>query len=189
MKLLDTIYNRLAFAFHKVQCAEFPTIFGRILVAKFAKGGTIRMGKGVVINSSLRANPVGGTRTVFLIKGPQAVIELGDRVGMSNVTIGAYNRVTIGDDVWIGAGCKIFDNDFHSLVFEERIADVNIGNRPVEIKARAFIGADSMILKGVTIGEEAVVGAKALITKSVPAGEIWAGNPAKKVGEVRKAGQ
>ncbi|WP_212635306.1 acyltransferase [Pseudozobellia thermophila] len=47
------------------------------------------------------------------------------------------------------------------------------------IKDRAFIGAYSIILKGVTIGENAIVGAGSVVTKSVPDNQIWAGNPAK----------
>ena len=38
-----------------------------------------------------------------------------------------------------------------------------------------------MILKGVTIGARAVIGAGSVVTKDVPDGEIWAGNPAKRI--------
>ena len=37
----------------------------------------------------------------------------------------------------------------------------------------------SIILKGVTIGENSVVGAGSVVTKDIPSGEVWAGNPAK----------
>ena len=50
---------------------------------------------------------------------------------------------------------------------------------PVIIKDGAFIGAHSIILKGVIIGEKSIVGAGSVVTKSIPDGEIWAGNPAK----------
>ncbi len=186
MKLLDDLYNRWAFARHKVQCAEFPRIYGRILVAKFATGGTIRIGRGVVINSSFEANPVGGHRTVLLIKGSEALIEIDDGVGMSNVILGARTRIYIGKNVMIGAGTKIFDNDFHSLVLEERLQDPdpNIRTKPVVIHEGAFIGGDAIIMKGVTIGARAVIGIGSVITRDVPAGQIWAGNPAKFIKQV-----
>jgi len=183
--LTDEQYNRQELTKHGVQCVEFPTINGRILIAKFADGGTIRLGRNVVINSSFESNPVGGIRTVFLIKGPQAVIEIGNDVGMSNAMIAARERVVIEDGVNIGAGAKIMDTDFHSADYAERLADINIPARPVTIKKRAFIGTEAIILKGVTIGEEAVIGARAVVTKSVPAGEIWAGNPARFIKKLR----
>ena len=42
-----------------------------------------------------------------------------------------------------------------------------------------FIGAHSIILKGVTIGARSIVGAGSVVTKDIPADEVWAGNPAK----------
>lgn len=49
----------------------------------------------------------------------------------------------------------------------------------VHIKQNAFIGANVIITKPVTIGEDAVVGAGSIVTKDIPDGEVWAGNPAK----------
>jgi acetyltransferase-like isoleucine patch superfamily enzyme len=49
-----------------------------------------------------------------------------------------------------------------------------------------FIGARSIVLKGVHIDNGAIVGAGAVVTKNVPAYAIVAGNPARVVGDVRK---
>ena len=182
MKLLDALYNRLMLRRYKAEYTTFPRIFGRILVADFTPGGvggTLRFGRDVVINSGVTANPVGGIRTVLIFKAPGAVIELDDRAGGSNVVLGAYEHIYIGKDVNLGAGCKILDNDFHSLDLEERIADVNIGHAPVRIEDGAFIGTNAIIMKGVTVGERSVIAAGAIVVKSVPPGEIWGGNPAK----------
>ena len=43
----------------------------------------------------------------------------------------------------------------------------------------ASIGAGSVVLPGLTIGEGAMVGAGSVVTKDIPAGEIWVGNPAR----------
>ena len=51
------------------------------------------------------------------------------------------------------------------------------------IDAYAFVGANAVVLPGVTVGEGAVVGAGAVVTKDVPPWEIWAGNPARKIGD------
>jgi len=47
------------------------------------------------------------------------------------------------------------------------------------IQEGAFVGASSIILKGVTIGKHSIVAAGSVVSKSIPAGEIWGGNPAK----------
>ena len=49
----------------------------------------------------------------------------------------------------------------------------------VVIKKRAYIGANTVICKPVTIGEGAIVGASSVVTKDIPPFEVWAGNPAK----------
>ena len=181
MEFFDSVYNRWLFKRYNVEYDAYPTINGRLMIAFFsALRGRIKIGKNVVINSSLKSNPVGGHhRTVFVIKGDDALIEIGDNTGMSNVIICARRHVSIGKWVNLGAGSRIFDTDFHSVDFEERIADINIPAKPTHIGDGAFIGANALIMKGVTVGEKAVIGADAVVTRDVPTGEIWAGNPAK----------
>ena len=137
-------------------------------------------------NSSFKSNVFGGFRSVLSTRTKEAIIEIDDAAGLSNVVIVAFTNIYIGKNVNIGAGTKIFDSDFHSLNFLERShrPEINIKSKPVIIKDRAFIGGDVIILKGVTIGEEAVIGMGSVVTKDVPAGEIWAGNPARFIEKV-----
>jgi acetyltransferase-like isoleucine patch superfamily enzyme len=53
----------------------------------------------------------------------------------------------------------------------------------LHIHRDSFIGERSLIIGVKDIGEGSIVGAGSVLTKSVPPFEIWAGNPAKKVGE------
>ena len=84
---------------------------------------------------------------------------------------------------------KIYDNDFHSVEYSNRMSrpDTHIRRGKILIKEGAFIGAHSIILKNVTIGKRSVIGAGSVVTKDVPDGEIWAGNPATKCGLIEKA--
>ena len=139
MKWLDNLYNRRLLARHGVECKAPPTIHGRLMISHFAGPGRFKLGENVVICSSVESNPVSGNRTIFLIKGDGALIEIGDNTGMSNVVICAMERVSIGSWVNLGAGCRIFDTDFHSVDLGQRIANTNIPHKPVRIEDGAFI--------------------------------------------------
>jgi acetyltransferase-like isoleucine patch superfamily enzyme len=76
--------------------------------------------------------------------------------------------VHIGDDTYIAFDASILSHDMSRLVHK----DVRIGER-------CFIGARSIILPGVTIGDEVVVAAGSVVTKDVPSNSLVAGNPAK----------
>ena len=103
-------------------------------------------------------------------------------VGMSSVSIICKDSITIGKHTNIGAGCLILDSDMHSLDWELRSTKgqdtTNAKTAPVHIGDYVFIGARSIIGKGVTIGEKSIIAAGSVVTRNVPAGEIWGGNPA-----------
>jgi len=147
----------------------------------FVRGkGKIEIGNKVIITSCRETNPIGGdTKTILYANG--GTIKIGNNVGISNSAIISTISIIIEDNVLIGGNCKIYDNDFHSTDFNERMKSVNGGVKslPIIIKEGAFIGGHSIILKGVVIGNRSIIAAGSVVTKSVPAGEIWGGNPAK----------
>ena len=49
----------------------------------------------------------------------------------------------------------------------------------VSICKGAYLGMNTLVVKPVTIGENAIIGAGSVVTKDVPANEVWAGNPAR----------
>lgn len=55
----------------------------------------------------------------------------------------------------------------------------------IEIGNGCFIGANTVICSSVKIGENSIVGAGSIVTKDIPANQIWAGNPAKYIKDVR----
>jgi acetyltransferase-like isoleucine patch superfamily enzyme len=103
--------------------------------------------------------------------------------------------ITIEEDVLISYGCIIVDSDNHSSRYSVRrldIADWKRGkhnwdshvHKPVIIRRGAWIGARSIILKGVEIGYGGIVGAGSVVTTDVPPWTIVAGNPAKIIREI-----
>ncbi|MBO4571252.1 MAG: N-acetyltransferase [Bacteroidales bacterium] len=93
-----------------------------------------------------------------------------------NVTIKAgvkiWDGVTIEDDVFVGANVS-FTNDTYP-----RSKHYDTTLLQTKVCKGASIGANAVILPGVTIGERAIVGAGSVVTKDIPSEEIWAGNPA-----------
>lgn len=177
--------NLLKLKKFNAQIGENLQINGKIQLhsnKKINKGDFI-IGDNVTLNSDYRKyNPIGFTSPVLFRFKYGGKIKIGKNVGISNATIVSYKENVIIDDyVMLGGGVKIYNTDFHSIDFENRVfrPDDDIACKTVHIKEGAFIGAGSIILKGVTIGEKAVIGANSVVTKSVPDGEIWAGNPAK----------
>lgn len=180
------IINRIQFAVKNVRYGKNSKIFGIVTVTGTGK---LVLGENVEINSAAWKNRIGGDIKTVFSTFENGLIEVGNDSGISNSTLVARDRITIGNFVNIGGNCKIYDNDFHSLNFEERkkgIEDKDIAVKPVCIKDGAFIGAHCIILKGVTVGEYSVVGAGSVVTKDIPDYEIWAGNPAKKVGSIER---
>ncbi len=130
--------------------------------------------------------------------------EIGDNVNIgSNAEIGEAkigNNCRIGHGVFICGGVTIeddcfiapgvcFTNDKHPSA--KKALELHMTRKKFEpektlVKRGAVIGANATILSGITIGEGALIGAGAVLTKDTPPYEIWAGNPAKKIGEVKK---
>lgn len=107
-------------------------------------------------------------------------ISIGDGTIINyNVTILDTNRVNIGKDVFIAPGVVI-SAATHPLNAEFRAAR-NFICHPVTIGDRVWIGANAVILTGVTIGENAVIAAGAVVTEDVPANTLVGGIPAKKI--------
>jgi acetyltransferase-like isoleucine patch superfamily enzyme len=149
--------------------------------------GVIKIGKKFRGNSGENYNPIGGDTKLRLIALANARITIGDNCSISNSTIIARENVNIGNHVFIGGGCKIWDNDFHSLhsIERESVKDFGIGTLPIQIGNHVFIGGSSIILKGVNIGDYSIVGAGSVVRRSIPSFEIWAGNPAVFVKKVK----
>lgn len=95
----------------------------------------------------------------------------------NNVTIKCgvqvWDGIELEDNVMIGSNVT-FTNDLYP-----RAKNPDWKLLPTKVCKGATIGAGSVILPGITIGEKAFVAAGSVVTKNVPAGELWIGNPAK----------
>ena len=102
----------------------------------------------------------------------------------NNLRLGAESRIDIGAGCLISQFCSIVAVN-HSLSRAHRMIDVPTtgARRNVTIGNDVWIGAGAVILPSVVIDNGAVIGAGSIVNANVGAYEIWAGNPARKVGE------
>ena len=89
-------------------------------------------------------------------------------------------EIIIRDDVLIGSGVHFyvtnhkFDNTEKAIIYQG-----HYDSKPIDVKEGSWIGANAVILPGVTIGKNCVIGAGSVVTKDVPNYSIATGNPAK----------
>jgi acetyltransferase-like isoleucine patch superfamily enzyme len=144
----------------------------------------VSIGRGCVCRGLIRREPGGGR------------IDIEDDVYLGDGTlISAANRVSIGQGVLLAHGVQIFDNDSHAKDELERVKHFqeirgagheggpfqHVAAAPVNIHRHAWIGFQSIVLKGVSIGHGAIVAAGSVVTSDVPAHAVAAGNPARVV--------
>ena len=145
-----------------------------------ANGGSLQIGDNFICRSGFRGHILGGEYSSFNIYSG-GVMKIGDNSGISATNINCVQSVQIGSHVLIGAGCLITDSNHHSIDWEDRNlkGDCNIKSSPVVIEDYVFIGAKSIILKGVTIGAKSVIAAGSVVVSDIPANCIAGGNPCK----------
>ncbi|OYU93279.1 MAG: transferase [Bacteroidetes bacterium B1(2017)] len=175
---IESIYLFILFKKNRVHYSSFPKNYGFLLMKN---DGHINIGSNVIFNSSKKANMVGLTKPCSIRVTENGKLNIGNNSGFSGVTIYCVENISIGNFVTIGGNVCIWDTDFHPMQHLDRRAHniSKIKTAPVDIHDDVFIGANSIILKGVTIGQNSIVGAGSVVTKDIPKNEIWAGNPAK----------
>lgn len=108
-------------------------------------------------------------RRIFFIKmygmhiHKKARVSFGAKLDKTNPK-GIY----VDADSYIASGVIIFTHDYARRIYK----DTHIGKR-------CFIGANAIVMCGVTIGDEVIVGSGAIVTKDIPSNSIVVGNPAK----------
>lgn len=155
-------------------------IYGCPILQRHRKS-RIEIGPRFSLRSWTSSNPLGPTRPAILsTRNAGARLRIGSDVGMTGGTVCAAESIEIGNRVFIGANAIIVDTDFHPVLPEERKLQPNAGaHSPIVIEDDAFIGMNSIVLRGVHIGAGAFIGAGSVVTSDVPARTVCAGNPAK----------
>lgn len=170
----------------------FRVIKRRIKSASFCRKIKNKKSKKPVLLGKviLRQKPkvvIGNNVTFYnnvIIWGP-GTIKIGNNCAIGDNTIiyaSVGGGVTIGNDTLIAANTYIIDQD-HSFSKNELIRKQEMKTAPIIIGNDVWIGTNTAILKGVTIGDGAVIGANSLVNKNVSSMVVVGGSPAKIIKE------
>jgi len=145
------------------------------------RGGTAIIGDNFFCQSGFLADALPRDKMSKFTVCAGGTLKIGNNVGVTNIVLVCWDKITIGDNVKIGADCIIFDTNFHNIDAETRCTTdkrETIITAPITIKENVFIGTRCIICKGVTIGKNSIVAAGSVVVKDIPENEIWGGNPA-----------
>jgi acetyltransferase-like isoleucine patch superfamily enzyme len=174
------LFTLWIFKKHNVELKGKLTIKGRPLI-DIQKGSYLFIGDGVTLNSRNRGYHINMHSPVKLFADRSgANIRIGDKTRIHGTCIHAYQSVTIGNNCLIAANCQIFDGNGHDTSFpnvENRINTTG-ASKPIVIEDNVWIGANSVVLPGVTIGQGSVISVNSVVTKDIPPMVIAGGNPA-----------
>ncbi|MBY0444043.1 MAG: acyltransferase [Burkholderiales bacterium] len=179
---IKTIFYTAMLSAHGVSLSKSVTFLGGVKIYR-GQGKGIMVGQRTVFASDLAANPLNTGICIRLsLLTPSATISIGDDCGISECSITSQNEIFIGNRVLIGAGCSIFDTDFHLTASEDRRynrSNAVIPSTPVIIDDDVWLGAKVTILKGVKIGKGSIIAAGSVVAGEIPDGVIAGGIPAK----------
>jgi len=167
--------------FFKAKGAKIGKDFNVIGSVSIFGPGKISVGDNFCMTNGCAINPISSNLNgTFYTDSSEAQIIIGNNVGMSSTRMWIHDRLIIGNNVKIGGGVLLIDTDCHPMNYEvRRTSNAGTESAPIVIEDDVWVGAQSIILKGVTIGARSIIGAGSVVTKDIPADCIAAGNPCK----------
>lgn len=103
---------------------------------------------------------------------------IGDRtrIGLSNTLIGP---VKVGNDVRLAQNVVLSGLNHNYTEIDSPIHKQGVSTKPIVIEDESWIGANVVIVPGVTVGKHSIVAAGSVVTKDIPQYSVAAGNPAR----------
>lgn len=190
-------FNRLYFRWKGICFGQNIQVYNKVYLT--GKRGQIIIGDDFHLTSGDCINPLcRNIRGCIHTDKSSSTIVIGNHVGMSSPCIWIHDRLTIGNHVNIGGNCIIMDTDVHQMDYVARRgekvenaddANTKVQSAPVTIEDDVWIGANCIVLKGVTIGARSIIGAGSVVTKDIPADCIAAGNPCRVIRYINKVNE
>lgn len=174
---------RMASIIQGVKVGSGVKVYGSPILIRGPRS-EIRIGDGASLISNSKRCTASALFTPVRLRtyGQESRIIIGKRVGLNGTNITARSKsIIIGDNTMIAPNVLIMDSDFHAP-WPPELRPVSPGfeyDKDVIIGENVWIGSQSIILKGVCIGNNTIVAAGSVVTKSIPANVMVCGVPAK----------
>ena len=183
--MINLIYSYLNFYFKIKFERNFNIIISKTSIVHFWK---IRFNK--FKNSKLKVGEGSYVSSDINFEKDNAQLIVGDNTFISGAKFSIANYIYVGDNVQIAFGTLFFDHNSHSLNSKLRRNDLqnrfknykewnDVIIQEINIESDVWIGANSIILKGITIKKGSVIAAGSVLTKSTQPYCLYGGNPAK----------
>jgi acetyltransferase-like isoleucine patch superfamily enzyme len=146
------------------------TSFNDLLFDRWDKAKKLKFGKGTnVYDNVLVIGQVKVGKECWI--GPEVILD-----GSGDLSIGNFCTISAGVHIYT------HDNVKQTLTSKKK----PIERKEVKIGSNVYVGPKSIIVKGLTIGNNSVIGAMSFVNKDVPPNSIVVGSPAKIIGKVVK---
>lgn len=181
-RISNYILCRLNGFYHKI---KFKLFRKRVRSGKnFKVRGKIRIkGPGlVIIDDEVHIDGRGYPVTPYTYS-KDAVIKIGSHSFLNSTRFGCQVQIQIGPFAILG-DAHILDTDFHSIEINRWSEEARVLHSPVKIGQNVWIAGKSIVLKGVTIGNNSVIGPASVVTDDIPPNCLAAGNPARVIKEL-----
>ena len=119
----------------------------------------------------------------FQTYSKDAQISIGKNCRLNGVLLQARKKITVGKNCLL-ASTLVMDTDFHHVDPPKRFETKNIPTKSVTIGNNVWLAGQSVVLKGVNIGDNSVVAMRAVVSADVEQNTVVAGNPARVVKEL-----
>ena len=150
------------------------------------RNASLVLSDNVLLNSSNHSYHINmHSRVKIMCDVEGAEIYIGKNTRIHGSCIHAFKKIHIGNDCLIAANCQIFDANGHHSSINRRHTS-NGEAKEIRIGDNVWIGANSIILPGVSIGSNSIIAAGSVVNKSIPGEHIAGGNPAKSIKRINE---
>jgi acetyltransferase-like isoleucine patch superfamily enzyme len=189
---LWTLVFRFKCRVHGIKPGKQLEIFGNCIIRKHPQS-RIEIGNGVqFISSSWRSSTANCFNCKLRTFADTSSIIFGDHSGMTGGAIVARSKtIRIGPRCMLAPGVTILDSDFHIAWPPDKRHDTweTDIDRDVTLEENVWVGMNSIILKGVTIGRNSVIAAGSVVVSSIPENSLAGGNPARVLRRLEEGGE